>query len=282
MESTFVIDFREPSEAKTKMRECLDKGDLCWPQDLPEPPNDMVILEDSDEEMVDDSSSEEEMEVEITPRINGDAHDETNGRKATKNLIDEILEASGLQSQVDQSIQKLDERLAKQQDDFDEINDEFAKIARHLHELRDALYQPYEPKREQLAPIDINDEAPEQRRSGRGREKTAGLFELPIALKVAPKGVPSDAKFVNLPDPEVGVEVFAAISEGSDHWAKAKVVSKESLGFKVKFNQIDEFDPESERIVSSKEIALTGPPPFRLSAGAKVIVHFGYIMIFFM
>eukprot|EP00095_Tigriopus_kingsejongensis_P009519 snap_masked-scaffold561_size136864-processed-gene-0.7 protein:Tk09519 transcript:snap_masked-scaffold561_size136864-processed-gene-0.7-mRNA-1 annotation:"histone-lysine n-" len=138
----------EASQAHRRMVERAHSGQTCLEPHRPTP-RDMVTLDDSDEEMVADSSSEEELDLEL------EKGRPTPGQQVQA-LIQDCLRQAEFSRQVDQAIEHIDQRLQVAGQIVEATSRQFRQIESDVDQMREALYQPFRPKLSHLPPVDLN------------------------------------------------------------------------------------------------------------------------------
>ena len=120
-------------------------------------PRDMVILEDSDEEPVTDSSEESEFEVDLT----SSSDSEGDGRTAEERLnsiIDDALNKLNMENQFNEATKCLTDRMASMKDDFEETDKLFKDLEAEVDGLRRELYSGHTATIKELASVDLADQ----------------------------------------------------------------------------------------------------------------------------
>ena len=159
------------------------EGRSCLPERMPLP-KDMVTLDDSDQELQTDTSSESEVEfdaAEIDLAGEGAGGDLVNNfLKSTFNMYNlksQVIHLSSTFSatlhfhqkafshgnvtteislQVDMAMQEVDERLKSHEPDFDETDAAFDDLEKQVDSLRLELYEKFRPRLQHKEPVDLN------------------------------------------------------------------------------------------------------------------------------
>ena len=117
---------------------------------------DMVTLDDSDEELVTDSSSDSEFELDLDySKLDKDAS--SNDR--VKDIVESIMDKLEIKNQIDQSVDVLQKRFDRNDESMKEIDQMFAETEKSLDTLRENLYKGFRPKLKHLGSVDLNDDS---------------------------------------------------------------------------------------------------------------------------
>ncbi|TRY76583.1 hypothetical protein TCAL_09221 [Tigriopus californicus] len=278
----------QAEQARHRMVERARQGQLCLWAGLPTP-RDMVTLDDSDEETVTDSSSDEEIDL----TLSGDpptAH-------MVRSLLNQVLTESRLQEQVDQAIDHIDARLQATEVAMTETSLQFQAIEQQVDDMRQALYQPFRPQMSFLPPLDLNqadEEAEQQAHLGfHGRQvaskrtaaggtpsnlpKSTGLM---VSEHINP-GVASLPPMGQLKRPllNIGDRAFGMRGNILSVWKVGEVIEIQKDGkeaeptYKLRFEGSGPGRPRNNQVkmLALKHMAFHNPAPVRLPVGTRVI-----------
>ena len=119
-------------------------------------PRDMVILEDSDEEPVTDSSGDSEFEIDVTSSSGESEGDGKTAEERLNSIIDDALSNLNMESQFKEATKDLTDRLASMKDDFEETDQMFKDLEAEVDGLRRELYSGHTATIRELAPVDLD------------------------------------------------------------------------------------------------------------------------------
>ena len=222
----FACDFfAVPQDAKKKRKiceDCLDfaeatsdamakkllKQEPCFPSEQFPLPKSLVTLDDSDEEFVDNSSSESEYEFET------DKFEE---------LVSKVMkEKFKIEDQIDEAIKSVDKRLKDVEPAMDETEKIFDDLEKNIDALRNSLYRPFKPKLNEIEPIDLNQTNDlTKSRTLIGSVQTAPIF---------PSGALPPSGNVDRPDVVIGQTLYAMRGNILRPWKLGTVVQKDVDG----------------------------------------------------
>ena len=126
-----------------KQKELVQKlvnGESLFGEKLPVA-QDILMLEDSDEELRTDSSEDEELEVELTDSDGEELSMEERLEKA----VEAAMGKFNLDFQLDSATEELAKRLDSMADDFAETEKMFCDLEDNVDSLRKELYKDHEP-----------------------------------------------------------------------------------------------------------------------------------------
>jgi histone-lysine N-methyltransferase SETDB1 len=143
-------------------------------------PGDMVVLEDSDEEPVTDSSGDSEFEIDVSSEDSDDqgktAEEKLNG------IIDRALGSFDMKTQFEQATKVLTERMDAMKDDFAETDNMFKDLEAEVDGLRRELYRGHTATIQELPAVDLNkEERPGEAGRGQAAAKSSGPPRVPAA-----------------------------------------------------------------------------------------------------
>lgn len=278
----------QAEQARHRMAQRARQGQLCLWAGLPTP-RDMVTLDDSDEETVEDSSSDEEMDLLLT----GDRPT----AQLVRSLLNQVLDQGRIQRQVDQAIHHIDARLQATELAMTETSLQFQAIEKEVDDMRQALYQPFRPQMSFLPPLDLNqaDEEAEQLAhlgfQGRqvaskrttpggmpvGHPKSTGLM---VSEHINP-GVASLPPMGHLKRPllNIGDRAFGMRGNILSVWKVGVVIEIQKDGkeaeptYKLRFESSGPGRPKNNQVkmLALKHLAFHNPAPVRLPVGTRVI-----------
>ena len=119
-------------------------------------PRDMVILEDSDEEPVTDSSGDSEFEIDVTSSSGESEGDGKTAEERLNSIIDDALNNLNMESQFKEATKDLTDRLASMKDDFEETDQMFKDLEAEVDGLRRELYSGHTATIKELTPVDLD------------------------------------------------------------------------------------------------------------------------------
>ena len=120
-------------------------------------PRDMVILEDSDEEPVTDSSEDSEFEVDLTSSSDSEGEGRT-AEERLNSIIDNALNNLNMENQFNEATKCLTDRMASMKDDFEETDKLFKDLEAEVDGLRRELYSGHTATIKELASVDLADQ----------------------------------------------------------------------------------------------------------------------------
>ena len=216
----------------------LVKGESLFGEKLPVA-QDILMLEDSDEELLTDSSDDEELEVELT---DSDGEEMTIEERLEK-AVEAAMGKFNLDFQLDSATEELSKRLDSMADDFEETEKMFCDLEENVDCLRRELYKDHEPVIRELPPLDIKDDEDDE------------IDVLP------PHGV------VERPMPSIGQVVLISSlgQEEEEEWVHGEVVGFSGDLFSVKLA-----DGIIRKAVG-KEVAYNTAHKVRLPVGTRCV-----------
>ena len=143
-------------EGRNELVEKLrDKNQTVLSSPLPVP-RDMVILEDSDEEPVSDSSGDSEFEIDVTSSSGESEGDGKTAEERLNSIIDDALSNLNMETQFKEATKDLTDRLASMKDDFEETDQMFKDLEAEVDGLRRELYSGHTATIRELPPVDLD------------------------------------------------------------------------------------------------------------------------------
>ena len=275
------------NNAQDKMLENLVRGDSIIKDKLFPTPKDVVLIEDSDEEPISDTSSESELELDLETlddeSIDNDCELERNLELRITNTLSKIK----VDEQIKDTLDILSKRLNNLQPEYDATNDAIKKIEKEVDRIREEFYGPFRPVVSFLDPLDLNKaEMEETRNETLVRRKSSELVAVhasgnstaPAISSIAPlhaaASLPSAGK-LDRPDLQLNDKVYAVRGNILNVWKLANVVEVvpgTELKYKVRFETIRHGKCTScVKTLCGKQLAYSYPASVRLQVGTRII-----------
>ena len=253
---------QEALDVQLEMKIKLLRGEMCLPNLLPAP-KEIMTLDESDEDLVTDSSEESEVELELDD-------DDSNGAK----LLQLVMQKLETPTQIDQCVSELAKRIDDKEEDFEKVDEMFEEIENGIDKMREDLYRGFRPQISSLPPLDLNTF---QRQVGG-----------PVTGRMPP--ISEDAQLAlmeanlpplgDLPRPELmhGEHAYAMRGNILGVWKLGSVTSIDRTDpvdtkYKLSFSVIVNGKPRNTqyKVLARKHIAYSQPAPVRLKVGTRVI-----------
>lgn len=213
------------------------KGESLLGEKLPVAQEEILMLEESDEELLTDSSEDEELELELTDSGGEELTIEERLEKAVVKALDKF----NFDFQVSAATEDLGNRLDSMSDDFAATEKMFCDLEENVDTLRREIYRDHEPVIQELPPLDIKEEDE----------------ELPNTL---PPSGPMET-----PIPTSGQGVLIAAQDLDEEWCDAVVENVHEGIFIVKLGSGE------VKSVRGKEIAYNTSHQVMLPVGTRCV-----------
>lgn len=147
---------------RRRLLQKLEDGESLLSEPLPVP-RDLVLLEDSDENSETDSSEESEYEMDTGELVSREDTGSSSGSSMSGDFeqqLDKIMgsaiEKMNFDKMLTTATKDLKDRLDSFKDDFDATDKIYEKLEEEVDNLRKELYKDFEPRIEELPPVDLN------------------------------------------------------------------------------------------------------------------------------
>eukprot|EP00092_Neocalanus_flemingeri_P039054 GFUD01042514.1.p1 GENE.GFUD01042514.1~~GFUD01042514.1.p1 ORF type:complete len:1002 (-),score=358.73 GFUD01042514.1:84-3089(-) len=216
--------------------EKLMKGESLLGEKLPVA-QDILMLEDSDEELQTDSSEDEELELELTDSEGEEMTVEERLERAVSRALDKF----NFDFQLSAATEELGKRLDSMTDEFADTEKMFCDLEENVDSLRREIYRDHESVIRELPPLDIKEEEEEE-------------------LSALPPAGP-----VERPTPKHGQGVLATTKGLEEEWSEAivELVSGDKFSVKLRDGKVKK--------VCGKEVAYDTAHNVRLPVGTRCV-----------
>ena len=290
---------RKANQAQDKMFEALVSGDSIIKEKLFPSQKDVVLLEDSDEEPISDTSSESELELEfeIKEEVRNGATSLNILEKELEMVVSDTLRKLKVEEQIHDSIKIIGERLDNLQPDYEKTNTAFQQIENEVDRIREEFYQPFRPIPKFMEPLDLNkgdlegikQEDTFQHQISPSRTlpdpspRSTLANSLALSSTIATDSLVFDS-FAVLPSagklerPELKPDdkVYAVRGNILNVWKighVSEVISGLDAKYKVRFETLhnDKSVSSYVKVLSLKQLAYDSPASVRLQVGTRII-----------
>ena len=282
---------RKAIEAQDKMIENLLSGDAIIKEKLFPTPKDVVLIEDSDEEPISDTSSESEIELEFEEREKTNPLDTVSELENQLEIkVNAALNRLNVEEEITSSMKILNDRLDNLQPDYDATKEAFKNIEKEVDRIREEFYAPFRPIPNFLEPLDLNKaelDAEKHEESYRLQPSNTELASVHGSTDFRATGltsVPTTQAAANLPPagkldrPELTLnqKVYAVRGNILNVWKTADVVDivpGTETKYKLRFETLRQDKGASSNIktLTGKHLAYEFPASVRLQVGTRII-----------
>lgn len=248
---------------------------------------DVVLIEDSDEEAITDTSSDSEIEMDFIYEkndVSSDQDDKINVEKEIQAALSKI----DVKQQMKCTLNIINETLDNLQADYNETDEAFTNIEKEVDRIREMFYKPFRPIPQFLEPIDLNltETSQEQQqnlsyqnnlnqyehldRESTSRSSASHFSTLQAVASLPPTG--------NLERPELKLNenVYAVRGNILTAWKKASVVEivpGVDVKYKLRLESLKDGQCISSqfKLLSAKFLAYSYAASVRLPVGIRII-----------
>ena len=248
---------------------------------------DVVLIEDSDEEPITDTSSDSEVEMEFEKEGIEEFNSDQDIEMKLEREINAVLGKFNIEQQAKDSLNILNNRLDHLQSDYEETDEALKNIEKEVDRIRATFYQPFRPVPKFLEPLDLNlaenvrlqEFSPNNQTSLNIRQSavkeivqhtsTASLSTLQTIASLPPPGK------LERPELTIGEKVYGIKGNILNVWKVANVVEitpGTERKYKLRFESLKDGNVSSYfKTVSAKHSAYTYPASVRLLVGTRII-----------
>ena len=282
---------RKAIETQDKMIENLLSGDSIIKEKLFPTPKDVVLIEDSDEEPISDTSSESEIELEFEQCDKSNFMDSVSDlENALEIKVKDALTRLNVEEEITSSIKILNERLDNLQPDYDATKEAFKTIEKEVDRIREEFYGPFRPIPSFLEPLDLNkaeldgerhEQSYRQQLSNNGPASVHGSTDFraigvtSVPTTQAAANIPPAGK-LDRPELQLNQKMYAVRGNILNVWKTADVVDivpGTETKYKLRFETLRQDKCASSYIktLSGKHLAYEFPASVRLQVGTRII-----------
>ena len=242
-------------------------------------PRDLVLLEDSDENSETDSSEESEYEMDTGELVSGENTGSSSGSSMSGDFeqqLDKIMGSAIQKMNFDKVLttatKDLKDRLDSFKDDFDATDKMYEKLEEEVDNLRKELYKDFEPRIEELPPVDLN------KVSGTRPILPSGQLTPSSGLTMTSHALPPAGGVLSRPALVTGQQVIAMRHGNLQTWKPGVVEEVQDPGevderlYRIRFEAVQgNKNVVQKKLLKIKNVAFSSVSRVRLPVGTRCI-----------
>ena len=261
----------------------LEDGESLLSEQLPVP-RDLVLLEDSDENSETDSSEESEFEMDTGELLSSSAGSSSGSamsgdfEQQLDKIMGSAIQKMNFDKQLTTATKDLKDRLDSFKDDFEATDKMYENLEGEVDNLRKELYKDFEPRIEELPPVDLNKISLTRPLlpSGASGQLTPGIHS-PSSILTS-HALPPAGGFLSRPALALGQQVIAMRHGNLQTWKPGVVEELQDPGevderlYRVRFEGIQgNKNVVQKKLLKVKNVAYSSVSRVRLPVGTRCI-----------
>ncbi|CAB4068677.1 SETDB1 [Lepeophtheirus salmonis] len=262
---------------RSTLEERVRSGKSALAEDIRLPvPNDVVLLDISDEDlMTDPSGDESDMEVDLGVK----SEEAMSQEQRLDNLLHETLTSLGFSTQISSCLEVINQRLLKNKKEVEEIDQSYKDLETEVNNVRNELYAGFKPTLKELPPIEDIDNVSIQNGAKSPMEVARSSSSQP---NLPPMG---EFQYTSL---ESGEKIYAMRGNVLNVWREGIIVEVErklstngngiilthsgiDITYKLRFDGGVKNRPLQTKTLTPRQVAYHKPSNVRLLVGTRVI-----------